>query len=178
MKPIHSAIMLKLVKLIAVITILFAHIEVKAQLSLQRSVIASAGANETGASELTATWTVGEAVIGKGSDGTILLTHGFQYPNEISLSIKHFEPNLDLTVYPNPTRGEVFIDVNASKAMTLRYSLYDLNGREIPLPDNTQQVEGHGQKRLDLTHLANATYLLVITGQSGQPLASIRIIKD
>lgn len=123
------------------------------------------------------TWTVGETVIGNATDGTIFLAQGFQQSNEVNLSIEDFQANLSLSVYPNPTKGEVFVDVDASKAMTLYYTLYDVTGRKMTLLNNTQQVDGHAQKRLDLTHLAEATYLLVITDQSSRSLASIRILK-
>lgn len=159
------------------IILLFAPSKAMAQLSLERSVIASAGAKLSNTTGLSTTWTAGESIIGKGSDGTIILTQGFQQTNQTNLSIEDFQANLSLSVYPNPTKGEVFIDVDASKAMTLHYTLYDLMGRKIALPNNTQQVDGRAQKRLDLTHLAEATYLLVITDQSSRPLASIRILK-
>lgn len=165
------------IKIIGFLALLFAPTLSMAQLSIQRSVIASAGGNQTSVSGITTTWTAGEAIIGNATDGTIFLSQGFQQSNDASLSIEDFQADLSLSVYPNPTKGEVFIDVDASKSMTLYYTLYDVIGRKITLPNNTQQVDGHAQKRLNLTHLAEATYLLVITDQSSRPLASIRILK-
>lgn len=166
-----------MVKFITIVFILFTYFQATAQLSIQRSVIASVGANESGSANLTTTWTGGEAIIGSGTDGIVSIVHGFQHPDESSLSVKYVDPNLELSVYPNPTRGEVFIELEASKAVTLTYKLVDLNGREIPLPNNTQHVAGKTQKRFDLTHLANATYMLTISGPSGNQLTSIHLIK-
>ncbi|WP_299114947.1 T9SS type A sorting domain-containing protein [uncultured Winogradskyella sp.] len=71
-----------------------------------------------------------------------------------TLSSDEFELNT-ISVYPNPTRGSVFIQGDALSKITL----FDLNGRKILETNN---------KELTIQHLNNGIYLLEITDTEGK----------
>lgn len=149
-----------------------------AQLTLERTVIGSAGSNAVGSANLTTTWTAGETVIGTGENGTITLAQGFQQPHDApDLSVTINEPNIDLSVYPNPTQDKITVRVDATTDQTLYYGVYDMVGKRIALPEETIHVSGQSETSIDFSHLAKATYLLQITNNKGKQVASLRIIK-
>lgn len=149
-----------------------------AQLTLERTVLGSAGSNEIGSSNLTSTWTAGEVVIGTGVDGTITLSQGFQQPDGANVtSVKVEELDIDLSVYPNPTHDKVTIRVNSDVDQTLYYGVYDMTGKKIASPEETLHISGQSEKSIDFSYLPKATYLLQVTNNKGTQVASLRIIK-
>ncbi|MEM7085250.1 MAG: HYR domain-containing protein [Bacteroidota bacterium] len=69
-----------------------------------------------------------------------------------------------LVLYPNPATNTVFL----SNPQTLNLNdmqIFDLTGRLI----QTIQLEGMDtEKAIDITHLASATYVVIVTGEDGQ----------
>lgn len=169
---------MKTLKILLISSGLLVYYDSTAQVSIDRSVIGSAGANEVTTGNNSASWTAGETVIGTESSGTITIAEGFQQEGTTQLSVKVNKPNIDLMVYPNPTRDKVFISVDVTKAQTLKYTLYSALGQEIILPENTMEVSGHSEKSLDFSHLAKGTYLLQMSTDKGEHLSTIRIIKN
>ena len=149
-----------------------------AQLSLERTVIGSAGSNEVGSSNLTSTWTAGETVIGTGENGSITLSQGFQQPKGApGVSVKVNEPTINLSVYPNPTQDKITVKVDAVTDQTLYYSVYDMLGKRIVLPEETLHVSGQSETVIDFSHLPKASYFLQINNEKGIQVASLRIVK-
>lgn len=169
---------MKKLKILLIASGLLVFYSASGQVSIDRSVIGSAGGNAVTTGTHSASWTLGETMISSRVGGTITLGEGFQQGSEDVLSVEVNKPNVDLVVFPNPTKDKVVISVDASKAQTLKYALYSPLGQMINLPESTMKVSGHSEKSLDLSHLAKGTYLLQITADNGEQLSTIRIIKD
>ncbi|MEZ5195886.1 MAG: hypothetical protein R2764_05675 [Bacteroidales bacterium] len=84
-------------KIIFIITLL-APMFLFAQM-VERQVIGSAGGYSS-TSDLKVSSTVGEAFVATGTSSTIILTQGFQQPDEESLSIEDHETGLAINAIP------------------------------------------------------------------------------
>ena len=94
-----------------------------------QEVIATAGSHgETASGSLN--WTVGEPLIETLSDGTSTLTQGFQQSKLTVTAIGDMKvPGIELSVYPNPTKDFITIEVKTGKQIELMLNLIDLNGK-------------------------------------------------
>ena len=69
-----------------------------------------------------------------------------------------------LVLYPNPASTQVFLS-NPQSLNLNDMMIYDMTGRLV----QTIQLEDMGiEKSIDITHLASATYVVIITGDDGQ----------
>lgn len=93
------------------------------------------------------------------SHGQIMLLQGFENTSISSNSQRH--ENIKVTLFPNPSRGRVFIR-NLPHAEQLEIELYDLKGvlamKRIISPVLQRSVD------LDLSGIASGTYTLAIFG--------------
>jgi len=66
-------------------------------------------------------------------------------------------------IYPNPHRGELYLDYSAYREEGLKYSVVDLSGRKI-MEGNCMLQQGDHQMILDLRNLRQGVYFFSITG--------------
>jgi hypothetical protein len=71
----------------------------------------------------------------------------------------------NLKVYPNPTQGQLTIELDLKKPTDVRYQLIDIQGRLLDEWTETQVNNTQSQK--DISHLANGMYFLQVMA-SGQ----------
>jgi len=121
-------------------------------------------------------YTVGQAFYTTNTGTTGSLAEGVQQAYEISVEtgIEETGISMNISVYPNPIQHYLHLQVDASTLLniqTLRYQLFDINGRLI------------GSERIvsDITtivtsHLSPATYFVKILGDNIE-LKSYKIIK-
>jgi len=129
--------------------------------------IAPSTLNVTGGSKVIAgytyEWSIGEmTLVNTASASNVIVTQGVLQPKETPNGIKdeHVLGNA-LRVFPNPSSGIVNLQYNLPGGGTLTYMLQDVAGKliqrnEIPV------IAGQGKTAIDLTRLANATYMLYI----------------
>jgi len=89
-------------------------------------------------------------------------------------------PGLDnLNVYPNPTSGELNLEILLSEGKTIDYRIFDLSGRLMVDDVERKKYDGAGQynQKMDLGHLENGFYLLVLTDEGGARMTR-RIVKN
>ncbi|MEM6347267.1 MAG: T9SS type A sorting domain-containing protein [Bacteroidota bacterium] len=140
--------------------------------TISRSVIAT-----TGSSNEQLSYTLGETVIETASSGTIILTQGFQQPEQVSGT--YLDPDwgtLTYLLYPNPTQAELVLEISSSKAQRLRVSFCDVKGKIVMgAPDLfvTQQTE----TSYEVGHFAAGTYVLLLQNEGGGLVQSIRFVK-
>jgi PKD repeat protein len=79
-----------------------------------------------------------------------------------------------LTVYPNPTYGEVFIQAESGKSEKAEVRLFD-NKAALLYSNNIDPQYGSPETTLDLSELASGTYFLEYRTQSGNVTGSILI---
>ncbi len=65
-----------------------------------------------------------------------------------------------LTIYPNPTRDQLFVDLNGIDFKSAKLSLHDLSGRQVVPAISVRS--GQSEARFELAHLAKGIYSLRI----------------
>lgn len=135
--------------------------------NIQNQVVASSGDRmEQGGTTLD--FTVGETVVDFYDQGNTL-HQGFHqvYNNVIITSVETPSWAADIKVYPNPTSGQLNIDlpVNISPS---RYQVVDISGKEV---FKTNSIDNS----IDLSPLSQGTYFLRIFGE--KDFATYQIIK-
>ena len=122
--------------------------------SIERSIIGSGGRYQSASNNSTLSWTIGEVIATTSSSGN--LTQGFHQPISIQpLSTNHFEEDITLKVFPNPTARYIHIQTNSQEK--LQVALINMLGqtiRQYPLNEDLSQI--------DLGELPSATYLLQV----------------
>lgn len=79
-----------------------------------------------------------------------------------------------ITVYPNPSRGLVSINLAAVKTSEVRISLFNVLGNEI----RSELISNHqGKAELDLSELQNGIYLVKVTAGQNQFLQRVILRK-
>jgi hypothetical protein len=94
----------------------------------QKGTVATGGVGSGAGGSVT--YTIGETnyITATGSGGQV--TQGLQQPYEIFvLAATAAELNVNLSLYPNPTTDNVVIKVEGNNVESLRYELYDMDGR-------------------------------------------------
>jgi hypothetical protein len=78
----------------------------------------------------------------------------------------------DFSAYPNPTTGEVNLDLSAYEGRAVRLELYDVNGKTLKMVE----IDAAGmQERLDLSGLQHGLYLIRARSE-GVPDATKRVV--
>lgn len=89
-------------------------------------------------------------------------------------------PGLDnLNVFPNPTSGVINLELSLGKAKQIDFRVFDLSGRLVldEIERKTYPDAGMYTERLDIGHLQNGFYLLVLTDEEGARMTK-RIVKN
>lgn len=132
------------------------------------------GGNATGSGG-SVSYTVGQILYNTFSGTNGVVSQGVQQPYEISVvtAIKNTEEiNLEFSVFPNPTRGQVKLVVKTKDFDNLRFQLYDLNGIRI----QDKKIDGEETEIL-MESLMPSIYILKV--QSGnKEIKSFKIVKN
>ena len=101
------------------------------------------------------------------------LNEGIQNPFEIVVvGLENANLDLNLSVFPNPTVGELNLTLNEFSQENYSYFLYDIEGKLI-----AQGLITESQTSIDFTSLNSATYLLKVSNNKNQISSSFQIIK-
>lgn len=145
--------------------------------SLERQVISTTG-NYSTTSGLQLSATVGEPATPTLQSGTIILTQGFQQPDkDIAGRIEDLGVALDYTLYPNPTKGNVYISLEAKSPVSLSLRITDVSGKQILPVLADFSVNGHVEKQIDLSQFANGTYLIQLLDRKNQLQKTFKVMK-
>ena len=79
----------------------------------------------------------------------------------------------DFQVYPNPTTGEVNLDLNSYINRAVRLELYDAQGKAVKIVE-IEAVESNAE-RLDLSSYQSGLYLIRVQSE-GLPDATKRVV--
>jgi hypothetical protein len=79
-----------------------------------------------------------------------------------------------VSCYPNPSQGQLTLDITTEKAMDLNIQIYDLTGRVV-LSENAQAHIGNNQIRINASQLASGTYVLQAKSQGKQYVSTLII---
>jgi hypothetical protein len=116
-------------------------------------------------------WTMGEPIIETYSDGSNILTQGFQQSSYSVTAVENVnEPHVIVTVYPNPSDGIINIRSNENK--NLNAELIEIEGKTV-----YRRVLENGQGEMNLGSLADGIYLLRVYDDSGKLIQTLKIQK-
>lgn len=143
--------------------------------SIERQVIASVG-GDANASNIQASYTVGEAVIATGSASNVIVTQGFQQPTVSSVGIEEMDNGLSVNVYPNPVSDNLTVEINATNDLTVNATVYDMGGRATGVSISSLKVNGSLKHMLDVSTLTPGQYFISFTDEQST-LGTVRIQK-
>lgn len=139
------------------------------------TVVANGGGQISNAS-VKMSYTIGEAVTGRISNGSVIFTEGFQQSSAgITVSVTEKPENAqEINVYPNPTRDLINISFYNHADETILIQLFDINSKLLYEKKCTEQLI---EKQISLSGFPGSTYLLTIKTLLGQQLGSYKIQK-
>jgi hypothetical protein len=111
-------------------------------------------------------WSVAEmTLVSTVTTPSVIVTHGVLQPPDATVGIEKTIPlNGQVKVYPNPSADIVYLEYNFVTAGKLEYMLQDMTGRQIK--SYTAAIKkGQDRQEINLSALANATYMLYVTYQ-------------
>ncbi len=116
-------------------------------------------------------WTMGEPISETFSDGNNTITQGFQQGSYSIVSVNEVDqPDVNITVYPNPFTST--LNIKSDSSGPIRIEAIDMQGNSI----STQSFE-NGQGQIDLSNLPEAIYLLRVYDNNGKQLKVFKIQK-
>lgn len=110
-------------------------------------------------------FTVGEAIINTGTDGSNDLTQGFHQTNWNFLGVEDFAPDYEASIFPNPTSD--VLNIKTSSFENVTYTLYDAQGKLV-----LQSILAAEVTPIQVSHLAPGAYSLQLTFEEGKKSAS------
>jgi hypothetical protein len=138
----------------------------------QESTNASGG-NATGSGG-TVAYSVGQVVYTSNTSTTGLVAQGVQHAYEIfTVGIKESELNILLTAFPNPTTGNLTLQISDYKNEKWMYLLYDMGGKLL----GSEQVSTQ-QTQINTAGLPSSTYFINVVNQENKKVQSFTIIKN
>ena len=136
-----------------------------------QEVISSSGATQS-VLGYEVSWTIGEPITETVTNGTTILTQGFQQSKLTVTAVSELlNSEIKLKVFPNPTNDFVLIQFNKTIENS-DYTLFNLTGKIL----KSKQINST-ETRLDLSNYASGQYILKLTKNSTQPLQTFKIIK-
>jgi len=158
-------------KLILNILVLAFGVSAHAQM-LTPTVIASAG-DYVAAGGVSLSYTVGElAAIETFANRTVILTQGFQQPNDIVSGLIDVEQGPDgaFSVYPVPAHGTLWFGYEFNESGKVQVSLLNIIGQVMEYSLNENYTSGKLIHSFDCSSYASGNYILSVkfTTTSGQ----------
>lgn len=105
-----------------------------------QEAIPASGGNASGSGG-SVSYSFGQVVYITHTGTTGSVAEGVQHPYEIyTVDIKDFELNMDITVYPNPTSGNLTLEIAGYESEKLVYRLFDSKGQML---ESSRFVDKH-----------------------------------
>ncbi len=141
-------------------------------MKISPSVIASNGATAT-AGNTHLSWTIGELSVSCIDNGDTYLSQGFQQPFEADISVSILESNLpegfELSVFPNPTLGEV----NLIFENPFLHTIYVFDVKSNLLKElNSSALKDE----IDLSTFPEGKYLIHVKDDSNNRMTTVKVL--
>ncbi len=155
------------------VTLLLTAVTANAQI-LSPTVLSTSGAFYSSANNSLSV-TIGEmTMVEPFTTSSVILTQGFQQPQDENVGIISVsEPDWSIDAYPNPTAGNVTVQVKADNTSDINLSLFDVTGQ---LVTNYGAIENNTGTQLNLSELAAGVYVLRFSTSSQSK--NIRLVKN
>ena len=87
------------------------------------------------------------------------------------VGIKENRSSIDISIYPNPTNGELFVDVNLQDAQDLTISVVNTLGQTVK--EITQAQSNGGKIKIDLSDKNTGVYFVTVKTRTGSKVKRI-----
>lgn len=133
----------------------------------------SAGGGNASSTGASVSFTIGQLDFVSQSNNNGSFNQGVQQPFEwfTIVSIDEATSIDGLSIFPNPTRGEIFVNLNTAKDKVV-VRVYDALGKFI-----FSQTLNNPQNRMELGALANGAYYIHFNSENGLQNEVIKVIK-
>ncbi len=95
-----------------------------------------------------------------GTATTCQLVKVFGFTSAEIATIEQPKQLLQPRLYPNPSRGETFLEFESTQTGQALIQVFDLSGREVSKSLSVQMVPGINQNKLSVDHLQKGVYLV------------------
>jgi hypothetical protein len=102
-------------------------------------------------------------------------TPTIQQPKKADLSVTKLGTNIKLGIFPNPTTGDLYLNLSAQNAGNIIVNITDVNGRILFNNTFTANV-GANSFKLDLSALQNGVYAISVLDDAGNIIKHDKII--
>jgi hypothetical protein len=144
--------------------------------SIERQVIGTTG-GFSAAGQTNVSFTVGETVIATGIKPALILTQGYQQPDENVLGIEAAVESISIKAFPNPTPDIIIVEAAYTGETELVAQVCDVNGKRLAPVLNYSRTPGKTTIEANLKSLAPAVYFIRLTSGNGTFYKSIAIQK-
>ncbi len=146
--------------------------------ALSPQVFASAGQYATSPT-LTLSYTIGEPIVTTLTDIKLILTQGFQQPeDDFTISVPEFAGQYGvINVFPNPFTDMLNISVDTDKQHELYIYMYDMTGRQVQSQFLANHLPGQKQYSISTSGLAQGMYTLTLVSANGDFVKTVKITK-
>ncbi len=116
-------------------------------------------------------FTIGEPVISTGSDGTHDITQGFHQTNWNFAGLEDLAPEMDATIYPNPTID--VLNILTKQFEGVSYTLTNANGQIVQRDELSEEITS-----VDVQGLAPGNYSVTLFDRNQNKLKTFKLIKN
>lgn len=153
--------------------IVFGSILLMSCMAQAQESINTSGTDATGSGGSIA-YSIGQVVYTTNSGTTGSVAQGVQQAYIISIvGIKEVTSGISLSAFPNPTSGNLTLQIHNYNNEKMQYQVYDMHGRLI----NMGQIIS-AQTLLDTDSLPVATYFIHVVNGENTKVESFKIIKN
>jgi hypothetical protein len=139
-----------------------------------KSNVISSGGKAVVSADIILSYTIGESIATVKTNNLATIIQGFEQPkfDTLSVGINFNELIIPIKIYPNPTYGPVYIDIELQDQIEWMLIVYNIDAKEILATSIFT-----GLNEISLNQYAAGTYALVFTTKEGEKLSSHLIEK-
>jgi len=142
----------------------------------ERQVVASAG-EYLDTPTLKLSCTIGEPIVATLFNVKLILTQGFQQPQENEVSIKTDLADWNIKAYPNPFNDNVNIEITSDKSSEFTIGITNLIGQNLGMDYLANNYPGKNVYSLNTAHLATGMYIVTVSSKDGKLIKSFKLSK-
>lgn len=145
--------------------------------SIERQVIGSMGSHQT-TTGIAHTYTIGELMVTTSTSPSLVITQGFNQPEEVVVGIRNNdEKGFSIQYYPNPTESILNLEFESENSLSIQLELFSISGSHIALPIQKLEVNESATHQIDLRHLASGSYFLLLRDSENGLMKTLKIQK-
>ena len=142
----------------------------------ERQVVASAG-EYLDTPTLKLSCTIGEPIVATLVDVKLILTQGFQQPQENEVSVNLDLADWSIKAYPNPFNENVNIEITSDKSSEFVINITNLIGQNLGMEYLANNYPGKNVYTLNTSHLSTGMYIVTVNSKDGKLIKSFKLSK-